>query len=118
MKSLGKVINFDLPQVAEDYVHRIGRTGRAGASGMAISLVAPSDVPMLRDIEKILGKPMSLGIWNGLEPNLSTVEFAAQGAVAPRSRQGRRPSGGASRGGSQRFSPRGSSGGARPSGRR
>ena len=122
VKSLGKVINFDLPQVAEDYVHRIGRTGRAGASGMAISLVAPSDVPMLRDIEKILGKPMSLGIWNGLEPNLSTVEFAAQGAVAPRSRQGRRPSGGhgggAQRGGSQRFSPRGSSGGARPSGRR
>ncbi len=48
------VINFDLPQVAEDYVHRIGRTGRAGASGQAISLVCADEFYQLCDIEKLL----------------------------------------------------------------
>ncbi len=48
------VINFDLPNVAESYVHRIGRTARAGASGMAISLCGPEERPFLRDIEKLL----------------------------------------------------------------
>ncbi len=53
---LPHVINFDLPKVAEDYVHRIGRTGRAGASGEAISLVSSEDVPLVRAIEKLLGE--------------------------------------------------------------
>ncbi len=48
------VINFDLPQVAEDYVHRIGRTGRAGAVGAAISLVCADEVKQLLDIEKLI----------------------------------------------------------------
>tara|TARA_Y100000385_G_scaffold241964_1_gene258688 strand:- start:209 stop:1465 length:1257 start_codon:yes stop_codon:yes gene_type:complete len=47
------VINFELPNIAEDYVHRIGRTARAGASGAAISLCDPSEQPYLRDIEKL-----------------------------------------------------------------
>ena len=51
---LSCVINFDLPQVAEDYVHRIGRTGRAGKSGLAISLVSSLERPMLARIEKLL----------------------------------------------------------------
>ncbi len=50
------VINFDLPQVAEDYVHRIGRTGRAGQAGQAISLVTHDDVKTLKAIEKLIGK--------------------------------------------------------------
>ncbi|OEK00704.1 ATP-dependent RNA helicase RhlE [Roseivirga sp. 4D4] len=53
---LPHVINFDLPKVAEDYVHRIGRTGRAGASGEAISLVSNDDLPLVRGIEKLLGE--------------------------------------------------------------
>lgn len=53
---LPHVVNFDLPKVAEDYVHRIGRTGRAGASGEAISLVANDDLPLVRGIEKLLGE--------------------------------------------------------------
>jgi superfamily II DNA/RNA helicase len=53
---LPAVINFELPYVAEDYVHRIGRTGRAGASGIAISLVSPEDERLLVDIEKLLKK--------------------------------------------------------------
>jgi ATP-dependent RNA helicase RhlE len=51
---LDTVINFDLPQVAEDYVHRIGRTGRAGAGGSAISLVSRDEAKQLRDIEKLI----------------------------------------------------------------
>ena len=53
IKDVPAVFNFDLPFHAEDYVHRIGRTGRAGASGLAISLVAPADGKLLVEIEKI-----------------------------------------------------------------
>ncbi len=51
---LPHVVNFDLPNVPEDYVHRIGRTGRAGASGEAISLVCSEELPLLRDIERLI----------------------------------------------------------------
>ena len=53
---LPHVINFELPNISEDYVHRIGRTGRAGASGEAISLVSLDEVGYLRDIEKLIGE--------------------------------------------------------------
>jgi ATP-dependent RNA helicase RhlE len=56
IKELPHVVNFELPNVPEDYVHRIGRTGRAGASGAAVSLVAPDERDLLRDIEKVLGR--------------------------------------------------------------
>ncbi len=88
VKQLSHVINFDLPQVAEDYVHRIGRTGRAGESGVAISFVAPSDMPMLRDIEKMLGKKIELNQIDGMEPKMAIAEFEHQGALAPRTRKG------------------------------
>ncbi len=50
------VVNYELPSAAEDYVHRIGRTGRAGASGMAISLVSPEEEKYLVEIEKLIGR--------------------------------------------------------------
>jgi ATP-dependent RNA helicase RhlE len=50
------VVNYELPNVPEDYVHRIGRTGRAGATGIAVSLVAPDETGLMRDIEKVLRK--------------------------------------------------------------
>jgi ATP-dependent RNA helicase RhlE len=53
---LGVVINYDLPDVAETYVHRIGRTGRAGNSGMAFSLCSQEEFPMLKSIQKLTGK--------------------------------------------------------------
>jgi len=52
------VVNYDLPLVAEDYIHRVGRTGRAGRAGRAVSLVAPSDGPLLRDIQRLLPAPL------------------------------------------------------------
>jgi ATP-dependent RNA helicase RhlE len=58
IRELPHVVNFELPNVPEDYVHRIGRTARAGNSGAAISLVCPGETPLLRDIEKLLGQPL------------------------------------------------------------
>ena len=51
---LPHVVNFDLPNVPEDYVHRIGRTGRAGRNGEACSLVSQEEQPLLRDIQKLI----------------------------------------------------------------
>jgi ATP-dependent RNA helicase RhlE len=58
IKELPHVVNYELPNVPEDYVHRIGRTGRAGATGIAVSLVAPDETGLLKDIEKVLRKPI------------------------------------------------------------
>jgi len=52
------VVNYELPNVPEDYVHRIGRTGRAGATGVALSLVAAEERGLLKDIERLLGRPV------------------------------------------------------------
>ena len=54
IKELPHVVNYELPNVPEDYVHRIGRTARAGGSGSAVSLVSPEEAPLLREIEKVL----------------------------------------------------------------
>jgi ATP-dependent RNA helicase RhlE len=54
IKDLPHVVNYELPNVPEDYVHRIGRTARAGGTGRAVSLVAPDEAPLLRDIERVL----------------------------------------------------------------
>lgn len=54
IEQLPYVVNFELPNVAEDYVHRIGRTGRAEATGMAVSLVCIDEAKLLKDIEKLL----------------------------------------------------------------
>ncbi len=58
IKELGMVINYDLPDVVETYVHRIGRTGRAGAVGTALTFCSQDDHMMVRDIQKLVGKPI------------------------------------------------------------
>jgi len=58
IKDLPHVVNYELPNVPEDYVHRIGRTGRAGATGSAVSLVAGDEVGLLKSIERLLGHPI------------------------------------------------------------
>ena len=60
IKDVPAVFNFDIPFNAEDYVHRIGRTGRAGASGLAVSFVGGKDARLLADIEKLIGKKVEL----------------------------------------------------------
>ena len=71
---LPHVINFELPNVPEDYVHRIGRTGRAGASGEAISLVSQEENIYLRDIEKLLDQKLDMEIVKGFEPDNSPTK--------------------------------------------
>ncbi len=68
---LPHVVNFELPNVAEDYVHRIGRTGRAGAAGQALSLVCVDEFDFLRGIEKLIGRALPRETVAGFEPDLS-----------------------------------------------
>ncbi|MCP1340304.1 DEAD/DEAH box helicase [Idiomarina sp. M1R2S28] len=68
---LPHVINFELPQVAEDYVHRIGRTGRAGSEGEAASLVCVDEHKLLRDIEKLTKNEIPKEVIPGFEPDPS-----------------------------------------------
>jgi ATP-dependent RNA helicase RhlE len=68
IESLPHVVNYDLPHVAEDYVHRIGRTGRAGETGQAVSLVSGEDRTLLRDIERLIGKQIPQQVVAGFEP--------------------------------------------------
>jgi ATP-dependent RNA helicase RhlE len=87
---LPHVINFELPNISEDYVHRIGRTGRAGASGEALSLVSADETTFLRDIEKLVGEKIPKTIVEGFEPdpNAST-EPIKQGQGRGRQRNSR-----------------------------
>ena len=68
IEDLPHVVNFDLPQVPEDYIHRIGRTGRAGSSGIALSLVCPEEAWMLVEIEKLLKRQIPRVADTGYEP--------------------------------------------------
>jgi ATP-dependent RNA helicase RhlE len=68
---LPHVVNYDLPNVPEDYVHRIGRTGRAGATGEAVSLVCVDEHQLLKDIERLIKRPIPQEIIVGFEPDPS-----------------------------------------------
>jgi ATP-dependent RNA helicase RhlE len=68
---LPHVVNYDLPNVPEDYVHRIGRTGRAGREGEAISLVCVDELKLLRDIERVIKSEIPKRVIEGYEPDAS-----------------------------------------------
>lgn len=76
------VLNFDLPKHAEEYVHRIGRTGRAGAKGVAMSLVGPKDWPALQKIEAFLRRPVEFSTIPGLEARFNGIAPALAKAAA------------------------------------
>ncbi|MDQ1923133.1 DEAD/DEAH box helicase [Massilia pseudoviolaceinigra] len=78
------VINFDLPYNAEDYVHRIGRTGRAGASGDALSVFSDKDERLLVDIEKLIKQTITRGELAGFVASASAGRFDASGERRPR----------------------------------
>jgi len=73
IEQLPQVVNFDLPNVAEDYVHRIGRTGRAGLEGQAVSLVSIDEHKSLAGIERLLRKSLSSKMIEGFEPDPNVV---------------------------------------------
>jgi ATP-dependent RNA helicase RhlE len=68
IEALPHVVNFDMPHVAEDYVHRIGRTGRAGAEGEAVSLVSAEERPLLAAIEKLMDRKVEQRVIAGFDP--------------------------------------------------
>ncbi len=70
------VVNFHLPFLAEDYVHRVGRTGRAGKNGTAISLVSPKDARFLENIEAVVGRKFERIVLPGYEADRPTPEYA------------------------------------------
>ncbi len=69
IEKLPHVVNYELPMVPADYVHRIGRTGRAGITGTAVSLVCVDEGPLLREIERLLRMPIQKEVIEGFEPN-------------------------------------------------
>ena len=75
IKGISHVVNFDLPMAAEDYIHRIGRTGRGGASGIATSLVSTDDWIKLKRIEKLTGRRLERQVIEGLEPQKPEPKF-------------------------------------------
>src|SRR3984957_17939352 len=97
IKELPHVVNYELPNVPEDYVHRIGRTARAGGTGSAVSLVSPDETSLLRDIERVLRRSL---------PNAPLPEYPVSASPAgssgedrPARRQGEGRHGGGGRGG-------------------
>jgi ATP-dependent RNA helicase RhlE len=108
---LPHVVNYDLPNVPEDYVHRIGRTGRAGATGEAVSLVCVDEHDMLKDIEKLIKQTLPREVIPGFEPDLNARAQPIQlrsGGAGHRNGGGRSGGGG---GGAGRSKPAGGSNG-------
>ncbi len=87
---LPAVINYDLPYAPEDYVHRIGRTGRAGASGIAISLMAPEEERLLAEIEKLTKRPLERATLDGFHPRERAARPEAGAGRRERSDRGDR----------------------------
>jgi len=101
IEQLPQVVNFDLPNIAEDYVHRIGRTGRAGAAGQAYSLVSADEADYLYGIERLIRKTLPREEVEGFEPEHSVPQGRptaarpaqgrpAQGRSAPEGRGSQR----------------------------
>lgn len=115
INELPQVVNFDLPEQAEDYVHRIGRTGRAGKSGTAISLVTAEELYYLVEIEKLIKKKISRREIKGFEPQ-NPVPEAELGARIPKPKKAARGGGGGRRNqGGQRGQRNSGGGGGRSS---
>jgi ATP-dependent RNA helicase RhlE len=96
IESLPLVVNYELPHTAHDYVHRIGRTGRAGATGHAISLVAPEEEDYLKQVNRLLKRDLPVRVVKGYEPTLTggprprTARSSAR-PISDRSTSRRRP---------------------------
>ena len=87
VQGISHVVNYDVPRNPEDYVHRIGRTARAGQSGVAISLVAPEDVADMRSIEQLIGRRPDEHTGQGKQPQPTTPQRRARRRTPPFARR-------------------------------
>ncbi len=98
---LPHVVNYDIPNVPEDYVHRIGRTGRAGATGEAVSLVCVDEKKMFSDIERLIKRDVEYVVIPGFEPDLTVkpqpIQLRSTGHQPQRGQRGRAGGGGGGR---------------------
>ena len=92
--ALPHVVNYEMPMVPEDYIHRIGRTGRAGAEGMAISLVCVDEGPLLHGIERLLRRAIAVEVVPGFEPDRSIAPEPIRLRSAEHRAMATRPPGG------------------------
>lgn len=99
VEGISHVVNFDVPNVPEDYIHRIGRTARAAATGDAISLASSEEVDFIHDIERLIGVPIPRYVVGGFEPGAETLRRFSQTATSRSSR--------AASSGPRHFVPRG-----------
>jgi len=88
ISELPHVVNYELPNVPEDYVHRIGRTGRAGSEGEATSLVCMDEFKLLKDIERLIKRELPRNILPGFEPDLNAKPEPIQNGQNRGQRQG------------------------------
>ncbi len=86
VRDIGLVVNYDLPDVSEDYVHRIGRTGRAGKSGVAVSLATPDQYKDVLSIERLIRKPLPISAFSVAEPDKASM--AASGSKRHKGNRG------------------------------
>ena len=114
---LPHVVNYDLPEVAEHYVHRIGRTGRAGNEGLAVSLVAQDERPLLKAVERLLGYAVPLRTAQGYVPGPQRTDERPQRHHEHRQQPGRNNERRGNRGQQPRTGGRNQRGGSRSSGR-
>ena len=90
------VVNYDLPLVAEDYIHRVGRTGRAGTPGRAVSLVSPAERPLLHGVQRLLSATLEQVVLDNVQPAVLTASVspvARPGGASEPGSHGQRPSG-------------------------
>jgi ATP-dependent RNA helicase RhlE len=78
------VVNFDVPNDAEVYVHRVGRTARAGASGLALTLISPDEWLLMLDVEKLIGRTFPREVIPGFEPSIAPLQPRAIAAEVPK----------------------------------
>jgi ATP-dependent RNA helicase RhlE len=110
IKELPHVVNYELPNVPEDYVHRIGRTARAGGTGFAVSLVAPDEGSLLRDIERVLRRSIPVAALPEFPIGVTPAGSSGEDRPPRRQSEGRHGGGGRSGGGAGRNGGGGGSG--------
>src|SRR2546425_427452 len=91
VEGIRMVVNYDVPQDAEVYVHRVGRTARAGARGLALTLISPDEWLLMADVERLIGQNFPREVIPGFEPSVSPLQPRQAVAEAPRPERSLRP---------------------------